>query len=52
VFLTGSIPIFHCDYVQKKKRKTQLSSSAAVAAASTPNLQSEEKLKSLNPSGE
>jgi hypothetical protein len=37
---------------KKKKRKTLLSSSAAVAAASTPNLQSEEKLKSLNPSGE
>jgi hypothetical protein len=30
---------------KKKKRKTLLSSSAAVAAASTPNLQSEEKLK-------
>jgi hypothetical protein len=44
--------MFHCDYVQKKKRKTQLSSSAAVAAASTSNLQPEEKLKSLNPSGE
>jgi hypothetical protein len=44
------VPLWLC--TKEKEKNTTVFISTAVAAASTSNLQSEEKLKSLNPSGE